>query len=49
VAASFEKDFAVSKEITLAQWKSRPLWSRIKQRLWGWVDRLVVNALNRRG
>lgn len=49
VVASFEKDFAVSKEITLEQWKARPLWSRIKQRVWGWVDRLVVNALNRRG
>ncbi len=49
VVASFEKDFAVSKQITLAEWKARPLWSRVKQRLWGWVDRLVVNLLDRRG
>ncbi|HEX8596053.1 MAG TPA: phosphatidylserine/phosphatidylglycerophosphate/cardiolipin synthase family protein [Pseudomonas sp.] len=48
VVASFEKDFAVSTQITLDDWKSRPLWSRIKQRIWGWVDRLVVNALDRR-
>jgi phosphatidylserine/phosphatidylglycerophosphate/cardiolipin synthase-like enzyme len=49
VVASFEKDFAVSRQITLEDWKSRPLWRRIKQRLWGWVDRLVVNVLDRRG
>jgi phosphatidylserine/phosphatidylglycerophosphate/cardiolipin synthase-like enzyme len=48
VVASFEKDFAVSTQITLEAWKSRPLWSRVKQRIWGWVDRLVVNALDRR-
>lgn len=45
VAASFEKDFALSGEITLADWKSRPLWRRVKQRVWGWIDRLVVNLL----
>jgi phosphatidylserine/phosphatidylglycerophosphate/cardiolipin synthase-like enzyme len=48
VVASFEKDFAVSREITLDAWKARPLWSRVKQRLWGWIDRLVVNLLDRR-
>lgn len=48
VVASFEKDFTVSTQITLDAWKSRPLWSRFKQRIWGWVDRLVVNALDRR-
>lgn len=49
VAASFEKDFAASKQITLEDWKQRPLWSRVKQRVWGWIDRLVVNLLTRRG
>jgi phosphatidylserine/phosphatidylglycerophosphate/cardiolipin synthase-like enzyme len=49
VTQSFERDFLVSSEVSLADWKSRPLWRRVKQRLWGWVDRLVVNALDRRG
>ncbi|UZJ61464.1 phosphatidylserine/phosphatidylglycerophosphate/cardiolipin synthase family protein [Pseudomonas sp. KU26590] len=49
VAASFTKDFAVSSEITLEGWKSRPLWRRAQERVWGWLDRLVVNVLDRRG
>jgi len=49
VVASFTRDFAVSSQISLEDWQSRPLWRRIKQRVWGWVDRLVVNALDRRG
>ncbi len=47
--ASFERDFLLSHEVSLKDWQSRPLWRRVKQRLWGWVDRLVVNALDRRG
>ncbi|MHC8352522.1 phospholipase D-like domain-containing protein [Pseudomonas sp. RT4P38] len=49
VAASFEKDFAQSQEVSLEVWQRRPLWRRVKQRVWGWVDRLVVNLLDRRG
>jgi phosphatidylserine/phosphatidylglycerophosphate/cardiolipin synthase-like enzyme len=49
VSESFERDFLVSAEVSLEDWQSRPLWRRVKQRLWGWVDRLVVNALDRRG
>ncbi|AZC23097.1 MULTISPECIES: phosphatidylserine/phosphatidylglycerophosphate/cardiolipin synthase family protein [Pseudomonas] len=49
VVASFEKDFVQSEEVSLAVWRNRPLWRRIKQRIWGWVDRLVVNLLDRRG
>jgi phosphatidylserine/phosphatidylglycerophosphate/cardiolipin synthase-like enzyme len=49
VTESFERDFLVSAEVSLEDWQSRPLWRRVKQRLWGWVDRLVVNALDRRG
>ncbi|MCF7533109.1 phospholipase D-like domain-containing protein [Pseudomonas petrae] len=49
VATSFTKDFAVSSEITLDAWKSRPLWRRVQERVWGWLDRLVVNVLDRRG
>ncbi|NQD94944.1 phosphatidylserine/phosphatidylglycerophosphate/cardiolipin synthase family protein, partial [Pseudomonas sp. CrR25] len=48
VAASFLTDFADSREITLAHWRSRPWWRRLQQRLWGWLDRLVVNLLDRR-
>jgi phosphatidylserine/phosphatidylglycerophosphate/cardiolipin synthase-like enzyme len=49
VVASFEADFAHSHEITQAQWKARPLWRRAKQRVWGWLDRLVANLLDSRG
>jgi hypothetical protein len=49
VVASFEKDFTLSQEVSLEAWQRRPLWRRVKQRVWGWVDRLVVNLLDRRG
>jgi phosphatidylserine/phosphatidylglycerophosphate/cardiolipin synthase-like enzyme len=49
VQESFERDFRVSTEVSLEDWQRRPLWRRLQQRLWGWVDRLVVNALDRRG
>lgn len=49
VAASFERDFALSQAVSLEAWKARPLWRRVKQRIWGWIDRLVVNLLDRRG
>lgn len=47
LAASFADDFAASREITLDDWFARPLAMRISQRLWGWLDRLVVNLLDR--
>jgi len=49
VEQSFEKDFAVSNLVSLEDWKARPLWRRVQQRVWGWLDRLVVNVLDRRG
>ncbi|MBC3208307.1 phosphatidylserine/phosphatidylglycerophosphate/cardiolipin synthase family protein [Pseudomonas sp. SWRI111] len=49
VEASFVKDFALSQQVSLEEWRRRPLWRRVKQRVWGWVDRLVVNILDRRG
>ncbi|MGV8921503.1 MAG: phospholipase D-like domain-containing protein [Pseudomonas sp.] len=49
VVASFEKDFALSTAVSLADWQARPLWRRVQQRVWGWIDRLVVNVLDRRG
>lgn len=48
VAASFARDFEQSLEVDLARWNSRPLWRRVKQRVWGWLDRLVANLLDRR-
>ncbi|MEB0039004.1 MULTISPECIES: phosphatidylserine/phosphatidylglycerophosphate/cardiolipin synthase family protein [unclassified Pseudomonas] len=48
VASSFQKDFALSTEVSLEDWKSRPLLRRVQQRIWGWIDRLVVNVLDRR-
>ncbi|MBB2496620.1 phospholipase D-like domain-containing protein [Aquipseudomonas ullengensis] len=44
----FTADFAESREITLEDWQRRPLLKRFYQRLWGWLDRLVVNLLDRR-
>lgn len=48
VQASFERDFALSEVVDLDHWQARPLWRRVKQRIWGWLDRLVVNLLDRR-
>ncbi|WP_137974408.1 phosphatidylserine/phosphatidylglycerophosphate/cardiolipin synthase family protein [Pseudomonas sp. F(2018)] len=45
---SFLVDFGQSREITLEDWHRRPLLKRIQQRLWGWLDRLAVNLLDRR-
>ena len=47
VARSFVADFADSQAVTLEDWRARPLWRRAQQRLWGWLDRLVVNLLDR--
>ena len=47
VTASFIEDFGVSREITLDDWHQRPWWRRAQQRLWGWLDRLAVNLLDR--
>ncbi len=48
VVVSFMNDFSQSQPISLQDWQTRPLWGRVKQRIWGWVDRLVVNILGRR-
>lgn len=48
VASSFTNDFGVSTEVSLDDWQSRPLLRRVQQRVWGWLDRLVVNVLDRR-
>ncbi|MBC9251639.1 cardiolipin synthase B [Pseudomonas alcaligenes] len=48
VGDCFIQDFADSREITLQDWHQRPLLKRLRQYLWGWLDRLVVNLLDRR-
>ena len=48
VVASFQGDFADSDEVSLQQWRARPWWRRAQQRVWGWLDRVVVNLLDRR-
>lgn len=49
VVNSFEHDFSRSLEIDLKQWHARPLSQRIYQRMWGLLDRLMINLFNRSG
>lgn len=49
VTQSFEQDFQQSLEIDLQQWHARPLHLRMYQRMWGLLDRLVINIFNRSG
>ncbi|WP_312930342.1 phospholipase D-like domain-containing protein [Stutzerimonas nitrititolerans] len=49
VVRSFERDFSESMEIDLTKWYGRPLHLRLYQRMWGWLDRLLVNIFNRSG
>lgn len=48
VTASMLRDFQDSLEITEQVWRERPLIQRIRQRLWGWLDRLTINFLDKR-
>jgi len=48
VQQSFENDFPQSREVDLQMWQARPFWMRVRQRLWGWADRGIVNLLDRR-
>lgn len=48
VADCLIADFATSREIDFTLWHGRSLWMRLHQRLWGWLDRVVVNFLDRR-
>src|SRR5690606_23389422 len=43
VAESFECDFIRSREIAMQPWHARPLRVRIHQRIWGLLDRLLLN------
>ena len=42
VARNFEKDFRQSNEWTLAQWQQLPWTHRLKIRVWGWLNRIVM-------
>lgn len=46
--ASFISDFAHSLEITQKYWQNRSALERLRSQLWGWLDRVVVNLLDRR-
>jgi len=48
VAESLIADFTASREITLEDWRAQPLLKRLYQRLWGGLDRAVVNLLDKR-
>ena len=43
VAALFAKDFTQSLEITYPHWRARPWRVRVKQKLWGALERLALN------
>lgn len=49
VERSFTTDFAASHEVSLSDWRRRPFWGRVQQRIFGWMDRLSVAVFRRRG
>lgn len=48
VAECLSADFEQSRQIDLGSWHARPWWKRLRERLWGSLDRFVVNFLDRR-
>lgn len=49
VKVMFERDLQVSEEILLETWRQRGLRERLRERLWGRVDRLLEGLGRRRG
>jgi phosphatidylserine/phosphatidylglycerophosphate/cardiolipin synthase-like enzyme len=47
--AMFERDFLVSDEIDIERWRRRGLRQRLREQLWGRVDRMLENIGRRRG
>lgn len=47
VERCFEADFAASRRITLEAWRQRPWPKRLRQHLWGGLDRLVLYLFDR--
>jgi len=48
-ASCLQNAMAASAEITLEDWQQRPLYRRIQERLWGFIDQLILNLLDKRG
>lgn len=48
LTACFLGDFAQSTQVTLQDWRNLPLAERLRRRLWGWLDRWVINLFDRR-
>ncbi len=48
VETCFIDDFSHSEEVDLWRWHATPWPQRLQQRLWGLLDRLLVNLLDRR-
>lgn len=48
VERSFTTDFQASQRVELADWRRRPLWGRVQQRVFGWLDRLTITVFGRR-
>jgi phosphatidylserine/phosphatidylglycerophosphate/cardiolipin synthase-like enzyme len=48
VSESLLADIQESREITLTDWRQRPWWKRLRERLWGTLDRLVLTVLSKR-
>jgi len=48
-AASLQQGMADGQEITLERWQQRPLYRRMLERLWGFLDQLILNVLDKRG
>lgn len=44
---SLAAGFARACEVTLPQWQDQSWWQRLLRRLWGWVDQVVINGLDR--
>jgi len=47
--ACLQADMTLSEEITLERWRQRPLYRRMLERLWGFLDQLILNVLDKRG
>jgi len=48
-ADCLQQGIAAGQEITLEDWRKRPLYRRIQERLWGFIDQLILNVLDKRG
>lgn len=48
VATCFQQDFLASLSVDLSDWQARPLGMRLHQRLWGWLDRIMIRLFDSR-